>query len=447
MIKVTFYRRLPQGLFCLGFLFADVLLGLQHEPPFSFPVSHYQLKNGLNVIVSEDRTLPIVSVVVAYRAGSASETPGKSGLAYFNENLMFLGSLNIGPMQHVRFLSRIGGELSARTTEDLTYFYQTVPANQLALVLWLESDRLKALEVDAMKIERVRQDILKEIVQQKEEPYRESSLAFYRLIYPDFAHGHDILGREEDIRSIDGEDVKAFRAAHYVPNNAVLVIAGQVDAPRARELVERYFEGIEPGRKIPVSPPLVPPERRKVTEVFRETQAPSPAFYLGYQIAAPFSPDYYSLVVADYLLLKGTSSRLFRRIIRREGLAVQLSGGVERRRELAAFKIFAVNNNETMVELSQRAIFSEMNRLRTSPVSEGELRRAKNLLKRDHLNRVATPLERAMFLAEMFFSPLRPEEAQSILARYMRVTPFEISASVGRYLVPENSVVLNVKSR
>jgi len=448
MIAVLKFRRLVRrSAYSLAFLAAGFLFAAQEESRFSFPVSHYQLKNGLNVIVSEDYTLPLVSVVMAYRAGSIDEPVGKSGLAYFVENMMFMGSLNVGPMQHVSYLNRIGGELSANTTEEMTYFYQTVPSNQLALVLWLESDRLKALEIDSSKVERVRQDVLKEIGQRQEEPFLESALAFNRLLYPDFAHGHDVLGREEDVRTIGLEDIAAFRSAYYVPNNAVLVIVGQVDPVRTRQLVEKYFDGIESGRKLPGSPPLVRAEKRKVVEDYRENRAPSPAFYLGFRIAPPHSADYHSLVVVDYLLLRGTGSRLFRKLVRRENLAVQLSGGVERRRELAAFKIFAVTNNETMAELCQKAIFSEINRLRTNPVSENELRRAKSLLKRDFLSRLATPIDRAIFLAEIFFSPLRLEDAPNILARYLRITPFEISANINRYFIPENSVLLNVKSR
>jgi predicted Zn-dependent peptidase len=351
-------------------------------------------------------------------------------------------------MQHINFISRTGGELSASTTEDITYFYQTVPSNQLALVLWLESDRLKALEIDAAKTERARQDLLREIAQRKAgEPYLESSFAFDRLLFPDFAHWHNILGREEDIRNIGLGDVKGFYAAHYIPNNAVLVIVGNINTARTRELVEKYFEGVEAGRELPLPPPLKPAERKEVVQAYQDVLAPSPAFYLGYRIAAPYSPDFYALAVLDYLLLKGGSSRLYRKLVKRESLALHLSGGIEKRGGLAAFKMFAINNNDTMVDLCQRGVFSEINRLKTGFVSPTELEKAKNLFKRDYVNRQAVPVERAMFLAEAFFSPAGLEGTPKELARYLRVTPFEINVNVGRYLVPENSIILNVKTR
>jgi predicted Zn-dependent peptidase len=211
--------------------------------------------------------------------------------------------------------------------------------------------------------------------------------------------------------------------------------------------VEKYFEGIDAGRELPVPPPLKPAERKEVVQAYQEVLAPSPAFHLGYRIAPPYSPDYYALAILDYLLLKGGSSRLYRKLVRRESLAFFLSGGIEKRAGLAAFKIFAINNNETMVDLCQKGVFSEINRLRTGYVSQTELEKAKSLFKRDYVNRLAVPVERAMFLAEAFFSPASLEGAPKELARYLRITPYEISVNVNRYLVPENSVILNVKTR
>lgn len=392
-------------------LFILVLAGLvnstaREETGFSFSWSRFTLKNGLEVILSVDETLPVVSVVLAYQGGSIDEQPGKTGLALLLENMMFMGSQNVGPMQHIGYVNRVGGEPNASTTEDITYFYQTVPANQAALVLWLESDRMKALEIDAAKAERVKQSLIEEITQRKAaEPYLDSLLAFDQLLYPDFAHGHDILGREEDILDLEVEDIRAFYATYYVPSNAVLVVVGKIDIDKTREFVEKYFETISPGRKPPLFLPPRPPEKREVVQVFQDSRVPSPAFHLGYRIAAPYSRDYYALAIVDYLLFHGKSARLYRKLVKKEGLALFVSGGIEKRKDVAVMKLFAINNNESMAELCQKSIFSEFNKLRTDEVSAEELAKAKSLFKRDYLNRVASPAERAMFLAEMIFSP------------------------------------------
>jgi predicted Zn-dependent peptidase len=412
--------------------------------PFSF--SHYTLKNGLEVVLSEDDTLPLVSVVLAYQAGSIREQPGKTGLAFLLENMMFMGSLNVGPMQHIGYVSRVGGEPNASTTEDITYFYQTVPANQLALVLWLESDRMKALEIDAAKAERAKQFLLDGISQRKTaEPYLDSLLAFDQLVYPDFAHGHSILGREEDIRELEVEDIRAFYGACYVPNNAALIIVGDIDMTNVREAVEKYFDTIPPGKKPPLFLPPRPPEKKEVVQDFQDPLVPSPAFHLGYRIAPPYSRDYYVLAILDQVLFKGNSARMYRKLVKKEGSALYISGGIEKRKDVAVLKFFAMNNNDTMVELCQKSILSEFNRLRTSDVSSEELARAKSLFKRDFISRFASPVERAMFLAEMVFSPLGLDTLADQLPKYMRISPYEIRMAVNRYLVPESSVILNVR--
>jgi predicted Zn-dependent peptidase len=435
-------------IFVLLFAHLAVTGAAQDKTGWPFPVAHSQLKNGLEVILSEDNSLPLVSVVMAYHAGSIHEQPGKTGLAYLLENMMFMGSLNVGPMQHIGFISRIGGEPNASTTEDITYFYQTVPSNQLALVLWLESDRMRALEIDASKVEQAKQSLLDEILQRKAaEPYLDSLLAFNQLLYPDFAHNHDILGREEDIRSLTADDVRNFYANYYVPNNATLVIVGNINSVKTQELVEKYFETIPSGKELPVFLPPKPPDRREVVQVFQENLAPSPAFHLGYRIAPPYARDYYALVVLDYLLLKGKSSRLYRKLVKKDSLAFYLSGGIEKRKDIAALKIFVMNNNERMVDLCQKGIFSEVGKLREDFVSEDELLKAKNMLKQDYEGRFSTLLDRAMFLAEMFFLPGGLDSAAQELGKYLRISPFEIRVMVNRYLLPENMVILNVKTR
>ncbi len=432
------------------FLFVLVLssIGFDEEEGLRFPLSRFKLRNGLEVVLSEDDSLPIVSVVVAYGAGSIYEEPGKTGLAYLLENMMFQGSVNIGPMQHISYIDKVGGVPNASTTEDIVYFYQTLPANQLALALWLESDRMRYLEINPAKVEEIKTSLVEEIRQRcSAEPYLESFWAFDRLLYPGFAHSHPVIGREEDIRRLSAEDVRDFYETFYVPNNAVLCIVGNINLDRTKELVEKYFGSIPPGKVLPLFLPPRPPEKKARAESFHQPLAASPAFHLGFRTAAPYTQDFYALTLLDYILLKGKTSRLYRKIITRENLAIYLSGGLEKRKDAAVLKIFAVTNNETMVEICQKAIFSELQKLRTGFVSDSELEKAKNLFRRDYFRRFSTTADKALFLAEMYFSPIGLDNAAAELKRYLRVTPFELNAVAGRYLIPENSVILNVRTR
>jgi predicted Zn-dependent peptidase len=238
--------------------------------------------------------------------------------------------------------------------------------------------------------------------------------------------------------------MRAFYASYYVPSNAALVIVGNIEMPRARELVEKYFETIPPGRKLPLFLPPRPPEKRPVVQSFEDPLVPSLAFHLGFRVAPPYSRDYYVLGILDYFLFKGKSARFYRKLVKKEGLALYVTGGIEKRKDVAVLKFFAMNNNKTMVELCQKSVFSEFNKLRTSDISVEDLAKAKSLFKRDYLGRLASPLERAMFLAEMIFSPIGLDNVPDDLPKYLRISPYELRMVANRYLVPENSVILNV---
>lgn len=420
----------------------------KEKPEFPFPVSHYKLKNGLEVILSEDYTLPLVSVVVAYGVGSMNEQPGKTGLAYLLEHMMFQGSQNIGPMQHLSYINKTGGSPNANTKEDLIFFYQTIPSNQLALALWLESDRMKSLDIQPAKLERAREALLDEITQRRaSDPYLESLFNFDRLLFRSFEYSHPLLGREEDLRNLTVEEVREFYSVYYIPNNAALSISGNINLLQTKELVAKYFESIPMGKEIPPLPLPQPFEKGEVEESFMEALAPVPAFHLGFVGAPPFTNDYYPLVVLDYLLMRGKSSRLYRRLVRKDNIALSLSGGLEKRGYMSIFKVFATSNTEVMVNLCQRAIFSELNKLKVGLVPEAELQKAKNILKSDYVRRFSSMEERAMFLAETYFSPVSLEEAPGELERYLRVTSSQLTGIVNRYFTPENRVILNVTTR
>jgi len=420
-------------------------------PPkgLEFPLTQYKLKNGLQVILSEDESLPLVSVVVAYGVGPIREQPGKSGLAYLMENLMFQGSENISPMQHINYIQRIGGEFNANTAFDKSFFYQTVPSNQLALVLWLESDRMGSLSVTGVNVERTKETLMAEQRQRRSaEPYLESFFLFDEILFPDFVYSHPLLGTEEDLRDITEEDVRSFYRTYYVPNNAVLCITGSLNVPRTKELIAKYFETIPRGNDIPdpPAPKLVEGSPIRDTEL-KESLAPSPAFHFGYQINHLQTGEYYGLRILDILMFRGKGSRLYKRLVKKERIALYLSGGIEERRELRAFKVFTISNNSVMSDLSRKAIASEMGKLRTTLVPDAELAKAKDLFKMDYLGRLSTSLQRALFLSETFLSGKRLEDLAEEYAKYLKVTPVTIVSLANRLFTPENAFTLNLVTK
>jgi predicted Zn-dependent peptidase len=427
------------------FLFGGILLRAQEDESPLFEVTTFQLENGLQVILSEDYSLPLVSVVLAYNVGSINEPPKKTGLAYMLENLMFQGSRNIGSMQHIHFISKIGGVLNAVTTEGRTIFYQTVPASQLALVLWLESDRMISLDIHPSKVKRTRDSLIEEIKQRKlDDPYFESSVLFDQLLYPNKAYSHPVIGSETDLREMTTEDVQDFYTKYYIPNNAVLCITGNFEKRKAIQLVREYFNTIRPGKPVPFFPAE---EHLKSEEIVRNVEnylAPYPGFYLGYRISSPDSPDNYTLAIIEYILLHGKSSRLQKRMIYEDRFASHLSGGIELKKNLATFKFFIKNNTETLRGRSQKSILDEIDKLKSDFISENELNKAKNMFKRDYLDQFTPLADKGIFLVKFHLSQKNKSNFLEELKKYLAVTPSDIIGIVNRYFTEER-VVLNIK--
>jgi predicted Zn-dependent peptidase len=433
---------------------ALVLLGsipsikAQDKKDFPFPVTPYKLeKNGLNVILSEDPSLPIVSVVVAYDVGSINEPPGKTGLAYLMGNLMFQGSENVNRMQHMSLINKVGGELNATTTEDKTIFFQRVPSNQLAQVLWLESDRMKSLQINTSNVEQAKQALIEGIQRMKEsEPYLKSFWRFDQLLYPNFAYSHPVTGDEEDVKNLTVQDVNNFYRTYYVPNNAVLTIVGKIDREKTLEDVRKYFETIPEGREIPHLPLPSSPVKETIVESIEAPFAQSPGFHFGYRLSNPSSDDFYALSIIEYILLKGNTSRIRKRLLKRERTAAQMRGEIEVRKELAVLKLFVLNNNTLMAQQSKKAIFSELHKLKSNYVPDEELRKFKNMFKMDYISQYSTSSSRALFFAETFITRkilLNPSEE---LEKYLAVTPIDIVRVSHKYFKAD-SIILDIKTK
>jgi zinc protease len=272
-------------------------------------------------------------------------------------------------------------------------------------------------------------------------------LLFDQLLYPETPpYIHPVIGQEADMRNITLEDVKKFYSDFYIPNNAVLSIAGNIDKNKAISEVRKYFETIPKGKE----PPLIPlPEASKktpITVAITDPLAPSPGFYLGFEIAPPSSREFYAMKIIEYILLHGKTSRLYNRLIKKNGTARYFNGNIETKKNLARLKIFVINNNELMAGRSKRAIFSEINKLRSRQISKEELRKAKNMFKMDYINQYSTSLGKALFLAETFLSKKSLDTLSTDLDKYLAVTPFSIIRVTNKYLI-EGRIILDIKIR
>jgi predicted Zn-dependent peptidase len=410
-----------------------------------FEFQEHRLRNGLRVILSVDKRLPLVTIVVAYGAGTIREQPGQEGLAYLLENLMFRGSENVGPLQHVGFVQKVGGDLNAMTTPDRTQFFETLPSNSLPLALWLESDRMKSLAITPAAIEITRTNLIREHEERlASDPYLGGFVWFDALLYPDDFYGHPLINAGEGMKALTEKEILNFHRTYYVPNNAVLCIVGNIDIAGTRELVARYFDTIPPGYGVP---PLPVPVFRQDGEVVRNLSgipASSSGFHLGFRFYPLQTGDAYSLRILEYLLLKGDTSRLRHRLLRRDLTAQHLSGGLEIRGGVLGLKIFCLNNNADMVERAEKAILSEIDRLGRNPVSFDEMAKAKKLFKMDYLRSQSTDLGRALFLVDAALSGKPMNFLGEELDKYMKVSSSNLIGLIIRHFTPQNRVILEL---
>ena len=407
--------------------------------PFVF--QEYRLRNGLRVVLSEDARLPLVTVAVGYGSGTLREKSSQEGLAFLLENLMFQGSDNVSPLQHISFVQKVGGELNATTSPDKAVFYETLPSNQLPLALWLESDRMKSLVITPAAIDRTREDLLKEHEERvAADPYLQTFSEFDSLLFPDYLYGHPLIGPR--MRNLGEAEILDFHRTYYVPNNAVLSIVGNIDIARTRELVSKYFDSIPPGLEIPFPPG--PAFRRESDAVERKIRIPSGSagFHMGFRFF-PLQPgDADCLRILEYVLLQGETSRLRSRLLRRDLTARYLTGALDERPSIATLKLFCLATNAILVARSEKGILAEIDRLRSSAISLDELNRARRRFKTDYFDRLSTNLGKARFLVDAFFAGKRLDTLGGDLAAVLSVSPQNLEAFAAKYFTPQNRVVL-----
>jgi len=292
------------------------------------PFQQYKLKNGLRVVLSEDHTAPTYSICVAYDVGSRDEKPGHTGFAHLFEHMMFQGSENVGKGEHFILIDNNGGDVNGTTNEDRTIYFESLPANQLDLGLFLEADRMKSLAVTQANLDNQRNAVQEERrLRVDNQPYGKTSEAVGETAYDNFGYKHSTIGSMEDLNAASLDDVKSFFKTYYAPNNAALALVGDFKSDEALAKIKKYFEDI-PAQPAPTRPDMTEPrqtaERRKTVE---DNFAQIPRLDIDYKIPAYDSPDYMPLNVAMSILGSGQSSRLYQRLVKETQQAANVFAG------------------------------------------------------------------------------------------------------------------------
>ncbi len=406
-----------------------------------------RLANGLRLVIAEDHVAPVVAVNIWYAVGSKHEAPGKTGFAHLFEHVMFQGSANVAKAEHIGLIQAAGGTMNGTTWLDRTNYFETVPSHELELVLWLEADRMGTL-LDALSQENLdnQRDVVKNEKRQRydNQPYGDWGERLQKLMFPeDHPYHHTVIGSMDDIEAATLEDVERFFQTYYVPNNAVLTVAGDIDCGGTLDAVTRYFGEIPPGAPIPALPgkgELTP----KLGATVRDhvvADVPLPRVIVAFR-TPPFSGDDFAVSeVCQALLGMGRASRLHRRLVRERRLAKSvvsyqyplLTGS-------SMLLTWATGYPRTDLAGLEAALVEEIEGLRGA--EQVEVDRAIALAETDFVHALEHVASRAdqLSMFELYFG--EPDRVNTMLDRLRDVTVEQIRSFAAEHFGPDNRAVL-----
>lgn len=418
----------------------------QSAPRIEF--TDFTLPNGLRVIVHEDHSTPVVAVNVWYDVGSMHEEPGRSGFAHLFEHMLFQETENLEAGEIMRMIPAAGGSFNGTTNTDRTNYFEILPSNRLNLALWTHRERMAKLRVNAENFAREREVVKEERRRSFENsPYAEAIGVTLDTLLNDWPpYDHPVIGSMEDLNAATADDVRRFYERYYVPNNATIVIAGDVTVAEVRKLVEQYFGDIPRGPEMPALPPPTPTPRtdgeRRVT--VEDKLATLPLIAVGFNIPPHDHADTYALQLLSSVFSEGESSRLHRRLVKEERAALQVGSGLNSRIGPGSFLFFALPNQGVGTERLEALIAEEIQKLKDEGVSERELQKAKNQFRAGQIMGRQTAFSKTQSLHHFRRFHGDPAEINRDLDRYMAVTVEDIRAVARKYLTEANRTVMTV---
>ncbi len=407
-------------------------------------ISEFLLDNGLHVIIHEDHTIPIVAVDICYHVGSKNEEPERTGFAHLFEHLMFDGSPHVKRGEFDQYITKAGGWSNAYTSWDKTNYYEVIPSNQIELALWLESDRMMELTITDISLETQRSVVKEERRWRVDnQPYGTSEEQVFLRAFKKHPYRWPIIGSMEHLDRASLKDVKNFFDRFYVPNNATLVLAGDISVNDARKLAQKYFDEI-PGSSKPVDRPgLAEPSQDKEERGVIEDNVQLPAVFMAYHIPEEGHPDFYPLAIVSDMLTNGDSSRLFRRMVYEKKIAQDVTSFVYNLEQPGLLWISATSMGPASAGDLEGEILAEVDELKHAECSSRELEKVKNQVESSTTFGKQRADQKADMLAH--YASLRndAELINTEIDNYNRISEEDILRVVQKYLVPSNRTVVH----
>jgi zinc protease len=430
--------------FWLLALASPLALAAQVAVP-QIPFTQFKLANGLRVVLSEDHTLPVVTESMLFNVGGRDEHPGHSGFAHLFEHLMFEGSAHAPKGVFDHLVEGYGGNDNASTHEDYTYYYETVPSNVLPTVMWLDADRMAALNVTQTNMKNQIQ------VVEEEKRLRVNNAPYGPLFYVDIGqaafanwqNAHPVIGSFKDLNAASLSEVRRFFNEYYAPRNCILTIVGDIDTAKTKALVEHYFGWIpNRGRIVPVNTAEPPP--RAKTETVTDPHAKVPALAFAWQGPPRDTSDYYALTMLGQLLFNGESSRLYQSLVKKNQVALEVAGGLgfpsadftdyKSPGLFAGYVIYKPNATPAIVK---KLVFQQIAQIEASGVSAAELTRLRTAFASAWIHSEQTTQNRNQLLALATLFSGSPAAANTELAHFMQVTSPQLEHVARTYLTPQ----------
>ncbi len=418
------------------------------------PIQSATLKNGLRVVIAPDATSPVLTIGVYYKIGFRLEPQGRSGFAHLFEHMMFQGSENAAKMQHIKLVNSSGGTLNGSTMYDVTNYYEAVPSNALERVLWLEADRMRALKVDDENL-RNQRDVVKEEVRVNvlNQPYGGFPwLDMPPVAFRNWANAHNFYGDFGDLDAASLADVQKFFRTYYVPNNAVLLLLGDVKPEEGFTLAEKYFAPIPEGAAPPFADPTEPPQKEERRGHVEEKFGTLPAMAIGHVLPKRRTPEWFAMALLDQALHGGRAGRMYRELVLEKQIAVEADGGID---DLFGYNgptqltTRILHKPEYSADATLTAFDAVIREVREKGISEDELQQLKVKWRSDYYSTLEggrggyMPRYGLMHLLACFtLFDNEPQLVNTILEGFLEVNRGQVQRVAQNYLRAENRAIV-----
>lgn len=404
----------------------------------------YDLPNGLHVILHQDNTAPVVTTAVMYHVGAKDEQPDRTGFAHFFEHLLFEGTKNIKRGEWMKIVSENGGNNNANTSDDRTYYYETFPSNNLQLGLWMESERMRHPVINEIGV-KTQNGVIKEEKRMRidNQPYGRLFEAIKKNLFSKHPYRWTTIGEMEHLDAATLQEFQAFFKKYYVPNNATLIVAGDINPVQAKSLINTYFASIPKGAAIERNFEKEDPITQQKEVTFYDPNIQLPAYLYTYRTPSNKEKDAYILDMLSTYLSSGKSSVLYKKLVDNEKKALEVSAMNIGQEDYSIFAFFAIPMGEVTEATLRKDIDAEIAKLQTELVSEEDFQKLKNKAENDFVNSNSSIQGIAHSLATFHTLYGNTNLINKEIDIYRSITREDIREAAKKYLNSSQRVVIN----